>query len=120
MAAGSTARRRFWRQGTSPCTAAEAFPKAGATRIPHGPMPASCDIIPSRMASARNLVAIVLVFPLLGQQLPIRPYTTADGLANNHVKHIRSDSRGFLWLCTDEGLSRFDGQSFTNYTTRDG
>jgi ligand-binding sensor domain-containing protein len=42
------------------------------------------------------------------------------GIAHNHINRIRSDSRGFLWLCTDEGLSRFDGHSFTNYTVRDG
>ena len=73
------------------------------------------------MRSARNVLAIIiLVSPLLAERLPIQAYTTAEGLANNHVKRIRSDSRGFLWLCTDEGLSRFDGHSFTNYTVRDG
>src|SRR5271165_5213491 len=71
------------------------------------------------MRFARNIIAHVLLSPLAGQRLPIRSYTTAEGLADNHVKRIRSDSRGFLWLCTDEGLSRFDGHSFTNYTVRD-
>src|SRR5689334_2581315 len=75
---------------------------------------------PDRMRSAGSLIAIFLVSPLIGEKLPIRPYTTAEGLAHNHINRIRSDSRGFLWLCTDEGLSRFDGHSFTNYTVRDG
>jgi len=30
------------------------------------------------------------------------------------------DSRGFLWICTDEGLSRYDGSSFRNYTLAQG
>ena len=50
-----------------------------------------------------------------GERLPIKSYTTADGLANNAVNRILRDSRGFLWFCTNEGLSRFDGYSFTNY-----
>jgi streptogramin lyase len=73
------------------------------------------------MTFARKVLAIILlVSPLFAGRLPIQGYTTAEGLANNHVKRIRTDSRGFLWLCTDEGLSRFDGHSFTNYTVRDG
>jgi ligand-binding sensor domain-containing protein/signal transduction histidine kinase len=48
------------------------------------------------------------------EQLPIKTYTTADGLAHNVVNRVVRDSRGFLWFCTREGLSRFDGYSFTN------
>src|ERR1035438_7378316 len=47
-------------------------------------------------------------------QLPLRRYTTADGLASNAVYSIASDSRGFLWFGTAEGLSRFDGFGFAN------
>jgi hypothetical protein len=31
-----------------------------------------------------------------------------------------SRQAGFLWFCTGEGLSRFDGYRFTNYTTDQG
>jgi ligand-binding sensor domain-containing protein/signal transduction histidine kinase len=54
------------------------------------------------------------------EQLPIKGYTAAEGLAHNHINRIRQDSRGYLWFCTDGGLSRFDGYRFTNYTTEDG
>jgi ligand-binding sensor domain-containing protein len=54
------------------------------------------------------------------EHLPIKTYTTADGLANNAVNRIVRDSRGFLWFCTREGLSRFDGYSFTNYGIEQG
>jgi ligand-binding sensor domain-containing protein len=54
------------------------------------------------------------------ERLPIKTYTTADGLAQNAVNQIVRDSRGLLWFCTNEGLSRFDGYTFTNYTTDDG
>ncbi len=42
------------------------------------------------------------------------------GLAHNRVKRIVQDSRGFLWFCTADGLSRFDGAHFTNYRVEDG
>src|SRR5438128_2244138 len=54
------------------------------------------------------------------ERLPIKTYTTADGLAHNVVNRIVHDSRGFLWFCTREGLSRFDGYSFTNYCIEQG
>jgi len=36
------------------------------------------------------------------------------------VNALYSDSRGFLWICTDEGLARFDGQQFKTYTRQNG
>lgn len=54
------------------------------------------------------------------ERLQVKTYTTADGLARDHINRIVQDSRGFLWFCTSEGLSRFDGYKFTNYGTEDG
>jgi signal transduction histidine kinase/ligand-binding sensor domain-containing protein len=54
------------------------------------------------------------------ERLPIRVYTTADGLASTNLNCIVRDSTGFLWFCTNEGLSRFDGRTFTNYAFADG
>ena len=54
------------------------------------------------------------------ERLPLKTYTTADGLAHNEINRIVRDSRGFLWFCTAEGLSRFDGYTFTNYGVDDG
>ena len=61
------------------------------------------------------LLALLLGVSLLqAKRLPIRTFTTADGLARDHVLCIVQDSHGFLWFCTAEGLSRFDGYQFTN------
>jgi ligand-binding sensor domain-containing protein len=66
---------------------------------------------------------VTLAFWLVGlttfvaaQQLPLKSYTTADGLPSNRISRIVRDSRGYLWFCTENGLSRFDGSRFTNYT----
>lgn len=55
-----------------------------------------------------------------GARLPFKNYTTAEGLADDRVNRVIQDSRGFLWFCTSEGLSRFDGYEFRNYTQADG
>lgn len=57
---------------------------------------------------------------LRAQQLPIKTYTTSDGLPRNGINRIVRDSHGFLWFCTVEGLSRFDGYTFTNYGVEQG
>ena len=52
--------------------------------------------------------------------LSVRLYSTAEGLRGNSVNRIVADSHGFLWLCTSDGVSRFDGASFLNFGVRDG
>ncbi|MEP6704128.1 MAG: two-component regulator propeller domain-containing protein, partial [Acidobacteriota bacterium] len=47
-------------------------------------------------------------------------YSVADGLLHDNVNRIRQDTRGFMWFCTGEGISRFDGYAFANFTTADG
>jgi ligand-binding sensor domain-containing protein/two-component sensor histidine kinase len=54
------------------------------------------------------------------EQLPIKSYTTADGLIREYIDCIVPDSHGFLWFCTPEGLSQFDGYNFVNYGPEQG
>jgi ligand-binding sensor domain-containing protein len=41
-----------------------------------------------------------------------------NGLPNNTLLEIHQDKRGFLWLGTDVGISRYDGIHFHNYGLR--
>ena len=47
-------------------------------------------------------------------------YSSDDGLPHNSICDIHQDRRGYLWLCTWYGLSRYDGNGFVNYTMRPG
>ena len=51
---------------------------------------------------------------------PHRRYTTADGLPTDTVTALLYDTRGFLWVGTDDGLARFDGDRFELFDDRDG
>jgi len=44
-----------------------------------------------------------------------KTYTTANGLVHNTVKKCIADNNGFLWIITENGLSRFDGYEFKNF-----
>ena len=66
------------------------------------------------------LLSLVLPVFAHAEQLPIRIYRTADGLAGASVSSIVADKNGYLWFGTSEGLSRFDGYEFTNYGLNEG
>ncbi len=48
-----------------------------------------------------------------------RLYSTAQGLISTKIEQITFDHDDFLWITTDMGLTRFDGQTFTTYTRQD-
>jgi len=61
-----------------------------------------------------------LIYFANSQELGYKIFTTDDGLISNQVWYIRQDPKGFLWLATPEGISRFDGRNFKNYSKKDG
>jgi signal transduction histidine kinase/ligand-binding sensor domain-containing protein len=69
--------------------------------------------------SARIFVVAALFFAaaatIFGERLPVKIYTSADGLGSSFVNNVMRDSRGFMWFCTRDGLSRFDGSRFVTY-----
>jgi len=50
-----------------------------------------------------------------GIELCSKQMRTSDGLPNNSVRYLYQDSKGFLWLATLNGLSRYDGNSFLTF-----
>lgn len=75
------------------------------------------------LLKARLFLFVLLLFfspPTHAERLPLKLYSVADGLAHNEINKIVRDSRGFLWFCTPDGLSRFDGYTFTNFGTDQG
>jgi ligand-binding sensor domain-containing protein len=57
---------------------------------------------------------------LRAQKPRCRNYTVEQGLPSNEVYHVLQDSKGYLWFCSDRGVSRFNGYEFENFTTEDG
>ena len=57
---------------------------------------------------------------LHAQQVSFMKYTVQDGLVANPIRCIYQDSKGYIWIGTFDGLSRYDGYKFTNYTSING
>ena len=58
--------------------------------------------------------------PITHGQTDNQPYThfsTTDGLVDNVVNDIVKDSDGYVWIATQNGLSRFDGSNFINFNS---
>lgn len=66
------------------------------------------------------LSLVLLAQFAVAERLPLRSYTPVDGLPGISVHRIVRDSKGFLWFCTNEGLSRFDGYGFKNFGRAEG
>ncbi len=67
-----------------------------------------------------SLLLITSVYLLHAQDFNYVHYDTRDGLAGSTVYDMCQDKNGFLWFATENGLSRYDGTKFKNFTVQDG
>jgi signal transduction histidine kinase/ligand-binding sensor domain-containing protein len=51
---------------------------------------------------------------------PIHHFTNQTGLPSNLIYELQQDTLGNLWICTNNGISRWDGKYFRNYNFKDG
>lgn len=74
----------------------------------------------------RHLILLCFVllntFAAFGKQ-PGSPFVVEhiglkDGLSNNFVSDIAQDKHGFIWIATDGGLNRFDGENFKVFSEK--
>lgn len=60
---------------------------------------------------------------LIAQNTPqpyFQNYSTEEGLPSPEIHCIFQDSKGYIWIGTDNGVARFDGYEFKNYAAKDG
>ena len=67
-----------------------------------------------------RLLLLLFVFTAIGSfaQRGIIRYSKENGLVSNQVNDLTYDDQGFLWLATDKGIDRFDGQRFIHFKHR--
>lgn len=56
----------------------------------------------------------------LAQSFNYKIFTPADGLPQGIAGLLFQDSKGYLWVGSCSGLTRYDGKTFTNYGLKDG
>lgn len=67
------------------------------------------------------LAIVLLVCPFtFSQRFFFKAYSTSEGLAQSQVTSICQDSIGYLWIGTLGGLSKYNGNTFKNYSTDNG
>jgi len=73
----------------------------------------------SKLKSLTSILCIqfLLLSPILSGQASLRfnHLSSDDGLTSNTTTCLLKDSQGFLWIGTDAGLNRFDGNKVTKY-----
>lgn len=50
----------------------------------------------------------------------IQCFGVDQGLPSSYIWHMMEDSKGYLWIATMEGVSRFDGSYFTHFGSEEG
>lgn len=74
----------------------------------------------------RPRIAQALAFLLLmagsvcAQEYSFRAFGNADGLNNLAVRQIYQDRAGFLWVSTENGIFRYDGDRFESFGSAEG
>jgi hypothetical protein len=62
---------------------------------------------------------ILFVGKILSQKTIVEyyEYNISNGLVDNWINDFEKDQNGFIWIATNDGISRFDGYNFMNFTT---
>lgn len=74
------------------------------------------------------IFTLVFSFPLLAKNwldnahnsIYFNQITAEQGLPHPSVNSMVQDSRGFIWIATQDGLTRYDGKQFKTYTHQPG
>jgi ligand-binding sensor domain-containing protein len=65
---------------------------------------------------------IIILVSLSGEAQHIQSVnlTTEEGILDNEVYFVMQDSKDYLWISTNSGVSRFDGKNYEHFTVDNG
>ncbi len=66
-----------------------------------------------------TLLLFLIQLTAVAQNFSIKKLTVEQGLSNNFVVSIVQDKTGSMWIATEEGLNRFDGNEFEQFYKKD-
>jgi len=72
------------------------------------------------LSSALFVTLLFVAIPVYGQQYYFHTYTGDDGLSQQMPQTIFQDKEGYIWIGTQAGLNRFDGEDFEVYGIMEG
>jgi ligand-binding sensor domain-containing protein/two-component sensor histidine kinase len=77
---------------------------------------------PSKLSMKRSLLFLCffLFSKLNAQELFFSRSTAFQNLPSVETYHVMQDSKGYMWITTDGGLCRYDGNTLTTFTVKDG
>ncbi|MGD9897528.1 MAG: two-component regulator propeller domain-containing protein [Calditrichaceae bacterium] len=69
-----------------------------------------------------NILLVLFAYLTItySQTIPLRVYSIEEGLIQTQVQTITQDPDGYLWIGTKDGVSKFDGLHFYNYSKNSG
>ena len=75
-----------------------------------------------RRRKIAHALAILLLMPacVCAQEYSFRSFGNADGLNNLAVRQIYQDRAGFIWVSTENGIFRYDGDRFESFGPAEG
>lgn len=65
-------------------------------------------------------VLCIGLYNVVGQTPHLRHFTVDEGLPSSFLYCAFQDSKGYIWVCSDAGVARYDGYSFEAFGTQAG
>jgi ligand-binding sensor domain-containing protein len=59
-------------------------------------------------------------FNITAQELVSKSYRVNDGLPSNETYSVIKDKKGFIWIASDLGITRFNGYTFKTFSEKEG
>ncbi|MDD6392939.1 MAG: two-component regulator propeller domain-containing protein, partial [Prevotella sp.] len=74
------------------------------------------------MRTYRYIITLIITLTLVGARAStsVRHFTESDGLPQSLITCVIQDRKGYIWISSWNGLSRYDGYSFSNFKARQG